>query len=482
MIAFGLRVGTVEALNSTTSKLPVLFRSGQVSPVSNIAGVWTFAMTEAERSDVTVLNAGWANLTILWSAVQPNSSSDANFLAYDQIMARASGNGSREVMALIRDNPSWAALANCRVVNSTERNRLATFVQTVVNRYKGAIPDGPLAGTWVGAKWWQIYNESSHQFSGTGSNCDSVAPTQVGIDRYALIVETVSPAMKAADSAAKFVMAADVSGNFYPDCPSCFFDRNFVAGVLAKLIQDNKLDLLDATTVNFFSSQAFDVQWNTFGVDLVGRINRMRLDMFAVHPTAVKPIIVAEGARTELCVNGPCPPPPVPSSMLLKPPTTANASNAAVAYALQRQYVTKALARASFLDLKAYFWFFLQDCASIGTGGCDFAYGLKASDGGEKPGFGTFKYSAPRVAAVRLSRLTDVETGHPFLEGYRAVAAGGCAAGQTLIVIWNEIDGSVFNYVVPGFVHTVNTGSGSGASFSGNVVPVGQEPLIICYS
>ena len=216
---------------------------------------------------------------------------------------------------------------------------------------------------------------------------------------------------------------------------------------------------------------------------LGGRINRMRLDMFAVHPTAVKPIIVAEGARTELCVNGPCPPPPVPSSMLLKPPTTANASNAAVAYALQRPKRDQGVGPPlRSLISRRISGFSFRIALLLGTAGCDFANGLKASDGGEKPGFGTFKYSAPRVAAVRLSRLTDVETGHPFLEGYRAVAAGGCAAGQTLIVIWNEIDGSVFNYVVPGFVHTVNTGSGSGASFSGNVVPVGQEPLIICYS
>ena len=97
----------------------------------------------ADAASLDDLGVGWARLTVDWSSVQPTA--DSFFWTdLDQAMALARGGGQRRVLALVRENPTWAAAIRCMLTSDAERQNLAGFMSALATRYPGVV--------------WQLYN------------------------------------------------------------------------------------------------------------------------------------------------------------------------------------------------------------------------------------------------------------------------------------------------------------------------------------
>jgi hypothetical protein len=265
------------------------------------------------------------------------------------------------------------------------------------------------------------------------------------------------------------VSGAIVSGSFLGFCPVlpgvlCPFDIDFLKGVLIKLRTDNRLDALDQVAVHYFSSQAAFERWSAAGPDLLGRINRLRQDMreAGLSEAQLKPILADEGSFTSL-VSG----------------STADPNNPF--NVAQRDYLVKALSRAAFADLVAYFWFWTRDVLQTPNPnvlGGDNSYGLLTFDGQQKPSYRAMQYFHSLVNRQErfLKRLT---LPNPKLEGYVFIANDG----RRLQIIWNEADTQVIPYAAPyGPSTTATDPVGTPIALANQIVQVGASPVFILSS
>jgi hypothetical protein len=435
---------------------------------SRISGVWTWSVDANTGADLRSLNAGWARASIMWSDIQP-AAGTFNWTSADQFLANASGGGTRNVLVQVRDNPAWAAASRCKIADDPERARLASFLGTMVSRYKGAIPDGPLAGTVTSVKYWQLYNEADNNSEAYDQAVDTggcfgthdagYTSTQAGRDSYAAMVESAGSAIHTADPNAFVVMAGAASGNYasgggapyctYPPSIHCLFDPFFTREVVRDLVAHGTLDRLDMVAVHFFSSQSGD-----FGnTDIVGRIEALRGDMRAagLADSALKPVIVDEGSYTST--------------------TGSSTSSATDDFNLkQRNYLVKSLVRAMYERVEAYFWFLSAD-----TPGSDNAYGLRALDGGAKPSFAGMQRFAT-LLDQRTRFVGKLSLPYTDLEGYEFLLADGRRAR----VVWNEFDTLIRGYTITdGVVVQATDASGNAMSVWDNSPLVAAAPIYV---
>jgi len=420
--------------------------SASPSPSGSYLGVWTDGST-AQAGRLDDLGVGWARVVAVWSAIEPSDNA-FNFSDLDAQVNAASGGGRRQVLVMVRNNPAWAASSRCKVTTDTEQRRLADFLTALVNRYKDRVG------------YWQLYNEMDNtseafdrqnDLGGCFGTASGSTPTRQGREEYARTLAIVGTAIHRADSRAKVVTGAMVSGNHLsPAHPDYLFDADFAKGVLAKLKDDGALDQLDYVAVHFFSSQAAD--YNNSGSDLLGRVEKLRQDMrdAGLNAKELKPIMVDEGSYTSMIGQSTSDP--------------GDGFNRA-----QRDYVVKALSRAAAADV-VYFWFWLRDIAGGGLGG-DNAYGLLAADGSAKPSYASFRYFTSLVGGTGrlVGRLTPADT---RLEGYEF----SLADGRHVQVIWNNADGDQISYSPNGKLMSVSDPVGTQISSTGSAETGGGEP------
>ena len=461
--------------------------SSAVSPRPYV-GTWGDG-SAADAAIADDLGTGWGRVTILWNTAEP-APGMFNWAPYDDIIARMSALGRRRVYAVIRDNPAWASPCSSRVTSDVERARLARFVTALVRRYQGTIPDGPQAGQYVGVKYWQLYNEPDNAGGAPGrpismdlSACfgfatiDGSTPTQAGRDNYARMLEVVGLAVHTTDPAGKVVLGGISSGNYTadarPGCPlgpyfGCTFDFDFLPGVLSSLKAHGTLDRVDAISVHIYSSQTGPSPggWAAYGgPDLIGRISYLRQSMLALglQPSEVKPIVVEESSYTDSIGD---------SSIDPSHPFNQR----------QREYVIKALSRAAYMQVLAYFWFWTRDpttciaCCPPGyCPGQDNAYGLLTPNGGQKPSYRAYGYFTHLVNRTEqfLDRLT---LPNPKLEGYEFAARDG----RRLQIVWNQADRQIVPYAPPfGTAGLITDPDGGPVAPVNGAVEIGAEPRFI---
>ena len=414
-------------------------------------GVWTSG-DASQTGQLDDLRSSWTRVVVTWASVE-TSSGVYNWSSVDSQVAAASGGGKRQVLAIVRNNPSWAAASRCRLTTDAERTNLAKFMTALVTRYKDQV------------KYWQLYNEMDNtseafdrqnDLGGCFGTASGTTPTSQGREDYARTLETVGAAIHAADSNAKVLTGGLVSGNHLSSsCPTCLFDADFARGVMSSLKSHGTLDRVDYLAVHFFSSQSVD--YVAYGPDLLGRVARLRQDMrdAGLREDELKPIVVDEGSYT---------------GMIGRSTSDSNDSfNRA-----QRDYVARALARAASADV-VYLWFWLRDVNGSGLGG-DNAYGLMAADGSQKPSYRVFRYFTSLVDRQErlIGRLT---LSSPKFEGYEFNASDG----RRFQIIWNAVDDVAESYT-PGFqIGTVTDSVGNAVSTDGRTVSVGSEPRFIFY-
>jgi hypothetical protein len=434
-------------------------------------GLWSDG-TATEAATMDDLGVSWGRVTLRWSDIEPTPG-HFTWGGLDQAFASISGSGRRQVFTTIRNNPSWAAASRCTITTPTERANLAAFVDAVVRRYSGSIPDGPLAGRSVTVKYWQFYNEMDFtspaieaisDLGGCFGTATGSTATQTGRDNYARMLEAAGLAAHTADPDSKVVMGGVASSNYLsPTCPlaQCPFDQGFMQGVLTSLKNNGTLSRLDAVAVHYFSSQTG--LWTSPGAtDLVGRIvtTRKMMSDIGLTPAQIKPIFVDEGSFTEGVTNSTGDP---------NAPYNRN----------QEAYVSKVLARATFANVAGYFWFRRNDSLGPGLGG-DWAFGLLTEQGAVKPSYGAYKYFASLVRSTSQS-IGQLTFANPKLEGYEFSANDG----RRFQVLWNQADAAIAN--PENIAYTPATGMGgaiadprgTALARQGNAVVVGAEPRFI---
>jgi len=450
---------------------PSTVESVEAAASGPFIGLWT----DGFPPDITALDdlgVGWGRVTVRWSEIEPTRGA-YTWTALDQMFANVSGGGRRQTLVMIRNNPAWAATSRCKVSTDVERAALAHFAETLVRRYSGAIPDGPLAGRSVLATYWQFYNEMDFPspeieassdlggcFATTVGAAVGLTPTQQGRDSYARMLEAVGLAIHTADPNGKVVMGGVASSNYLsPSCPfaNCPFDPDFIRGVLQSLKGRGTLNRLDAIAVHYFSSQA--ELWSGPGTpDLVGRIAATRQVMREVglSNAELKPIFVDEGTYTS------------------GSPVSTNDPNHPYNRG-QAAYVSKALARAAYANVAGYFWFKRQDTLGSGLGG-DWPFGLLDGQGAPKPSYRAYRYFASLV--TRTDQVVgQASLANPKLEGYELVANDG----RHFQVVWNQTDDENISFS-PSFglggPITDPTGAPVGLTSQGTV-SVGAEPRFV---
>jgi hypothetical protein len=459
---------TQAAPNSAARRSTLAFTGDPIS--TRLAGVWTSGVDANTSADLGTLGLGWARTLVTWSSTETSPGVFA-WDAVDQSIAAASAGGSRHVLVQVRDNPAWAAASPCKLSNDLERAHFASFLTVLVTRYKAAIPNGPLAGTSVNVKYWQLYNEADNTsqvpeqavVGGCFGTVDgSNNATQPGRDSYASMLESAGLAIHTVDPSAFVVMAGVASGNFargpgVPTCPTvadCPFDPDFVQGVLFDLVAHGTLDRVDMIAVHYFSSQ-FALFSRPDQPDLIGRVEALRTAMRAATLTdsQLKGIIVDEGSYTN-----------TKGASTSSPSDTFNL--------LQRNYLVKAFARAMYARVEAYFWFWLRD-ATGGLGG-DNAYGLRAMDGGSKPAFTALRRFAS-LLDQRSSFVGKVAVSSP-LEAYEFRLADGRRAR----LVWNEADTRSLPYhVSDGVIVEATDAQGGALTVADNTAQVGSAPMYL---
>jgi hypothetical protein len=429
-------------------------------------GLWTDGF-DAEAATLDDLGVGWGRVTVRWEEVE-TTPGVYTWAGLDRAFVNASGGGRRQTFATIRNNPAWAAASRCTITNDSERATLARFVEAIVRRYSGTIPDGPLAGRPVLARYWQFYNEMDFSspevevftdLGGCFATRNDAEPTQLGRDRYARMLEAVGPAARTADPQSKIVMGGVASSSYLSaGCPVhlCGFDPGFIRGVLESLRARGTLDRLDAVAVHYFSSQT--VFWSAPGTpDLLGRVAATRQQMRDAGLTTaeLKSVFVDEGSYTEGT--------PVSTGDPNHPYNRA-----------QMRYVSKVLVRAAHADVAGYFWFRRQDTLGPGLGG-DWPFGLLDGHGVPKPSYGAYRYFASLVRSPdQVTRQLTFAS--PKLEGYEITTNDG----RRLQIVWNEADDASVPYTPSfGISGAITDPVGGLTPPVDEAVAVGAEPRFV---
>jgi hypothetical protein len=417
------------------------------------AGVWTSIPSTQEAAALDDLGVGWARVTVEWSSVEP-SPGTFRWTDLDRAMTLAAGDGRRSVLALVRENPAWAASSRCTLTTDAERQQLAAFMGTLATRYRGVV--------------WQLYNEMDNTSEAADTEFDlGGCFGTVGADRvatasgrvsYAAALEAASGTIRAADPTAALAAGGVASGGF-TDIPGGNFDRGFLPGVLAQLKEDDSLNSLDYVAVHFYSSQAGT--FSAAGTDLLGRVAQLRQDLSTAGLTSgeLKPIISDELGYT--------------GSIGTSTSNQADPFNLA-----QRDYVPKLLARAAAANLRAAFWFWLRDAPS-GLG-ADNAYGLEDLTGAPKPAYLALRYFVGQVSRLdQFVAALDFSGQASTLEGYQFTTTDG----RSLQIVWGQPASPSFGYSYSPScpIAAVTDAVGAPTPFDGNtnVVVLSTEPRYV---
>ncbi|MHB1132131.1 MAG: hypothetical protein ACYC4L_07035 [Chloroflexota bacterium] len=313
--------------------------------------------------------AGWTRVIIPWAAVETQPGS-YDFSRYDADLLRLA-KAQIKVIVEFRENPPWAASTFCGPIDQPGGlGAFAAFVGEAVSRYSA----GP-----YNVKHWEFYNEPDGTdlalARSIGMGCWGDYPTL-----YAQMLAVASSAAKSADPQAKIVLGGLAHENPPTHFRLDFLDRVLAAGGGAHF---------DFANVHFFSS--FASLWSGYGVDITGKVARIRAIM-AAHGVS-KPIMVTEASWTD----------------------DGNLEN-------QARYLPKVLARALAADVYVTLWFLLADWESADRP----YYGLLNVNLQPKPA-----YTAYQVAVEAFGQATGARALSPGevgvgggLEGYAATVAG----------------------------------------------------------
>ncbi len=376
---------------------------GQVSPVG--VQMWTFSDSR-ETNALNDMGATWARFPVEWDVLEPTQG-NYNWAVYDAALSQASANGIRLIVT-IRDNPNWAATTLCGRIDKVPVSVFADRVQQIVARYS----QSP-----YNVRYWELYNEPDNEdyvYRQPLGGCWGLFPTE-----YAQMLQTVAPAIKAADPEAKVVIgglamewftctdatvtptAQGSCDEITPDRPG-IFRRNF----LQRVIEAGGGPYFDIMNFHYYPN--WRLRWEGYGTDIGGKAAFIRgiLQSYGIQ----KEVIATElGAWSN---------------------TTRGGSDTWMS-----NYVAQVMARAIANDLGTAIWFDIRDPDPRPPELNPIGHGLLNYNASPKDAaFALRTFNQETAGAFVVRRLSAGELGQPEAEGYEF---RGMPSGKKVWVVWS---------------------------------------------
>ncbi len=367
---------TTSAQGTFRAFLPLIMQShdGVVVPFGIEATGLTPATAPTIAARLKDTGTTWTRFNaVKWSVVEPTRGATYDWQDYDQTLAVLGDSGLRTVL-VISTSPDWASVDHVNLPSGPIKADclpdFARFVQAAVSRYSAA----PYNIT-----HFEFFNEPD------GTSAASIYSGIIGTwgdygAEYANMLETVYPAVKAANPSASVVFGGLAYSGFVPDGP---FNRSFLDDVL----NAGGGQYFDVFNFHYYAIQT--TQWDADGIDIIGKTRYLR-EKLRNYGLSDKPMIC-----TELGTFG----------------TPGDAAQLET----QAQYVAKVHARGMAADLKIMHWYSLYR-------GTDHT-GLIENDVA-KPAYQAYQVMTSQLANARFVRKLPAEEmsltgpGATVFEGY----------------------------------------------------------------
>lgn len=353
-------------------------------------GIQFYSRLDSSDGFYPLVDAGmrWTRVPLSWAAIEPDNTTPDNYIwsSLDYPVNNASQRGVHLIL-YIAGQPSWAATyAQGPVTYTTD---IIEFVDALVERYDGdGIEDAPGSPK---VRYFELYNEPDNFLVGPAKNGGWGYWGDNGAG-YANLLRTLYPVVKAANPEANLVFGGIAME------PTGAFNMQFLDDVLAACQGKDCFDVM-----NFHYYPPFQSNWNSYGIDIIGKANYVKQTM-ATYGFEDKPVIVSETGY--------------PSGVVWGDDER------------QSRYVVKVNTRAKAAGMSIAIWYKNSD-----SGAWDLP-GLLDSELQPKPSYEAFENMAKMLEKANYQHtLTPAETGSDEIEGYSFQVCG-----QRRDVAWTEGD------------------------------------------
>jgi hypothetical protein len=383
-------------------------------------GMWING--DAQREAVAAqYGARWGFLRVLWKEIEPVRTNPRtyNWSKVDAELARAKASGLL-LIALVADNPEWAATYSGGKVDKADPELLFEFVRAAAARF-GAIEHG--------VRYWQLYNEPDNAYQslaelGFGYWGNDPAGYVEYQRRFTQAVKSAAPRALVTNGGLALDWFNSEGGPFADD----FLDRFIALGGA------RHIDALD-----FHYYGLFDYRWDTYGKGVLGKLAFAR-GILAKHGVTLPVISTEIGFR------------------------------AWPSHPQRARDVATIMTRSAAGGMQVALWFLQADEGTIGD------VGLFTGDAAwiARPAATAYKTAANHLHDTRV--LGALATTDQAVEGHRFARADGA----TVLVAWRASAGAIS---VPGkLVSAVNHLGQPAAAvqlLNSVHVPVGPDPVFV---
>jgi hypothetical protein len=368
--------------------LPAILNRYDTVPGHPIFGVQMYGNTLPSNkyyNDLVESSANWVRIPVHWRDAEPTLQNPKNYnwSAIDATLSAARPNyGNVQIIGTVYYAPDWAVPEPYHpraVLKDEALPHFGQFVQALAARYSGNTPGLPVV------THWEFYNEPD------------IATEPGGVPlwgdsghKYAQMLATVSPAIKAGNPNAKVVFGG-IAYDAFTDQGGTFV-RKFLDDVLTAG-GGNYFDIMNFHTYPVFAENWTGKKDSLGGPGLLEKTNYIRNKLAGYG--LQKPMIVTEaGWFSDDPPNYPLPNNPD----------------------IQARYLVQLFTQAMAADLDIMIWWMLHDA---GIGYNDTGLVTNGTPPVRKPAFFVYRNMAKEMYTTQFNRkLSLAETGHQQVEAY----------------------------------------------------------------
>jgi hypothetical protein len=340
--------------------------------------------------DIAGAGARYARVEIAWSQVEPANTTPDNYswFVYDPLFTNAAASGITLLVTIV-GCPPWACPRDIGPLNDGMYAEAAQFAGAMSARYSVAP---------YNVHYWELWNEPD------GSDGPNPGDHTWGWgafpDRYVLMLQSVYPAIKAADPQSAVLSGGIAYSHFWDEGGA--FNRDFLPQVLAQ----GGRPYLDGIAYHYYSN---DTRYANVG----DKANVLRSALGSQGQNV--PLICSEAGLTS-------------------DPRFGSSE------AIQARYLVKLYAWAASANVRSVTWYLHLDYPSPDPEHDIFAQsGLARVDATHKPSYGALRIFAQQIGSSPYIRpLTSADGLSADLEGYQFRTPPGIDASLRTSVLWSR--------------------------------------------
>jgi hypothetical protein len=367
-------------------------RLSPAAPIDNLkrVGIETHENDPAVYQGIAATGAGYVRMSVLWSQIEPANTTPDNFdwSSYDLTFSRIISSGIVPLATII-DCPTWACPRDIGPLYTNMYTETAQFMGALAARYSGSP---------YNIHNWEMWNEPDGSAGPTPG--DHSWGWGAFPDRYALMLQNVYPAIKAADRQALVMTGGVAYGNFWSEGGP--FNPDFLPGVFA----NGARPYVDAIAYHYYSN---DQRYAHIG----GKADDIRSAIGSEAQNV--PFVCTEAGLTSDPAFG-------------------------SSEAIQARYVVKLFAWAASSGVRSVSWYLYKDYNSPDPAQQIFTKsGLVRINGYHKPSYDSLHVYTHEIGSAPFVRALGPGDGLPAdLEGYQFMSPPGNDSSLLTSVLWSR--------------------------------------------